>query len=402
MTLRDSLLSAMESRERHTDRWRTFATQHAEVAPSVEEEAVLRTLLEAQFVPQTEWGALCVAAETVRQGTATTVLYDEALAQVDEAESFLSLTKADFLHWPWSTLDKAIGGMAPGTLHYVVCPSKGGKTTLCRSATYEWLHQGHKVFYGGFEMKASTLRTMFAADDCGMDPGDVMTGRWLDFPDYAERRGRMALAYREQTAEGSFYQNLRFSSFDTVGRDEVIGMMETAHAWGAKVVIIDHVDHVDGGTAANKGEYSVSVATNKLLLALTKRYNLVTIVTSQTNNTGKAQDRWRDFKPVREEVVKFGGHKKEVAHTMLGFYRPLKPGLTKEDRDRVEYGERSAEDFLLTGANAFNIIGHRAYGSHNGMRGYLGWERGRIIEPSFALLADIEAQKNAIKTNRSV
>lgn len=399
MTLRESLLKAIAARLQHKERWAAFVAEHP-VAPSVEEEALLRTLYEAVDIPVAEWGPLCVSAERLRKQAVSQQLDDEADTQIREAEAFLDLTADRFLHWPWAALDEVVGGMAPGTLHYIVCPSKGGKTTLCRSAVTQWCKQGKKVLYGGFEMKAETLRTMAAAEEVGLDPGDILTGAWLHHEHYGSMRAEMVRAYQMQRHPDHWYQNLRFTGFESVGPKEVEQMMETAHTWGADVVVIDHVDHLDGDGKAT--EFEVSIRANKLLLRLAKKYNLTVIITSQTNQTGRQHDRWRDHKPLRDEVVRFGDIKKQVATTMIGFFRPLKPGVTKEERDQVEYGERDATDLLLSGANRFNVIASRTYGSRIGRTGLVGWERGRIVDAPHALLAEYEARRHAIKTNKDV
>ena len=397
VTLRESVVQAVET-------WQTapkarkaaLLSEYEGLGPTPEEEAILR--LVAAFVPENEWVCLCVIAKGIRERAVHQHLAGEAEAQIQGAEAYLDLTDKDYLHWPWSTLDAAIGGMAPGTLHYIVCPSKGGKTTLCRSAVAEWCKQGKKVLYGGFEMKAETLRTMYAADDCGLDPGDVLTGAWLGFDNYEALRDRMKAAYREQRRADHWYQNLRFTSYERVGPAEITGMMEMAHEWGADATVIDHIDHV-GGTPG-KNEFGVSVETNHRVLELTQKFGLKTIITSQTNQTGKAQDRFRDHKALRDEVVRFGDAKKQVATTMFGFYRPLRPGVTKEEREMVEYGEKPLTDLLLTHANRFNIIASRTYGSRIGTTGVVGWERGRIVEPSQGLLNEIESARHAIRTKR--
>jgi len=399
VTLRDSLVQAITTwKQAPLERKKATLTTYAGYGPTPEEEVILTGLYEASFIPMNEWVCLCVVAKTIREQEAKKLLDGEAEAQIQGAEAFLDLTEEDYLHWPWSTLDAAIGGMAPGTLHYIVCPSKGGKTTLCRSAVAEWCKQGKKVLYGGFEMKAETLRTMYAADDVGVDPGDILSGAWLQWDHYEALRERMRAAYREQRRPDHWYQNLRFTSYERVGQKEVREMMEIAAEWGGEVVVVDHVDHL-GGTPG-KNEFSVSVESNHLLLELTQKYGTKTIITSQTNQTGKAQDRWRDHKALRDEVVRFGDVKKQVATTMFGFFRPLKPGITKEEKEQVEYGERSLTDLLLTNANRFNIMASRTYGSRIGMTGVVGWERGRIVEPSQGLLNEIEAAKHAIKTKR--
>lgn len=400
MTLRDSLVQAVEfwRRPGTLEMKRAFLERNANVIPSAEEEALLSLL--GAFIPSHEWGAICVLAESYRRDHADDTLAGGAAEQVAGAMDFLEYTPKDFLRWPWKALDELVGGMAPGTVHYIVCPSKGGKTTLCRSASRHWIKAGVKVLYGGFEMKAETLRTMYAADDCGLDPGDVLSGKWLGFAHYHELRARMADAYREQEREGSPYQNLRFTSFEHVGRDQVEEMMQTAASWGAGVVIVDHIDHVDGGDARSRGMYETSVKTANLFLTLTKKYRLKTIITSQVNNSGLGQDRFRNHRPVQIQAVKFGAHKLETATTMLGMYRPLVPSFGKEDRQRVEFGQAVVEEYLWTNVNAFNVMAHRNYGGHIGRRAHLGWERGQIVDPPPSVQAELEAAKHGIKTAR--
>ena len=402
MTLRESLVAAIADwmLPGHMDKKRAFLAGEGNVAPSVEEETILRGLYEAISLPENEWGAIAVIAEKLRKAKVEKHLSGEAEAQIDGAERFLDLQAKDFLCWPWESMHNAVGGMGPGTLHYVVCPSKGGKTTLMRSATALWCQQGKRVLYGGFEMKAETLRTMYAADEAGMDPGDVMSGAWLGFDHYHELRARMVTAYQQQRNPDHWYSRLRFTGFETVGVKEVEAMMEQAHEWKADAVIVDHVDNLEGD--GRQRDYDVSVAVNKLMLKLAKRWDLKVILTSQTNNTGKAQDRWRDHRNLRDEIVRYGDLKKQVATTMTGLFRPVRPNLTKEEKERVEMGDLPMSHALLTGANKFCIMANRPYGSRIGNVGYLGWERGRIVEPSQALLNDIEAARHSIKTNRSV
>lgn len=366
--------------------------------PTPAEELDLTTSLEALHIPAEEWGGVCALADNIRQSNAEQGLTEEADAQIDRAERFLDYTAKDFLKWPWQALHDAVGGMAPGTMHYIICPSKGGKTTLAKSATKAWCQSGHKVLYGGFEMKAETLRTMYAAEECGFDPGDITSGAWLEWPDYHYHRQRMVEAYAMQREAGHWFQNLRFTSYEHVGPKQVQEMMDTAKDWGADAVLIDHVDELEGD--ARQSDFQVSVASNKLLLKLTKRHDLKTIITSQTNNTGKAHDRWRDHKPLRDEIVRFGDIKKQVATTMIGFNRPLKPGLTREERDMVEHGERQISEFLMVGANRFNVMASRTYGSRIGTMGLLGWDRGRIVDAPEALLKEVESARHAIRTKR--
>lgn len=367
--------------------------------PTGEEEDVLRQCIESASVPEEEWGAVCLLAERIRRSRAEESLKDEAEAQVQGAERHLALGRGDYLRWPWASLDALVGGMAPGTLHYIICPSKGGKTTLCRSATALWCKAGKRILYGGFEMKAETLRTMFAADDVGIDPGHVVSGAWLDFPNHADLKERMKSAYHHQRDPSHWYQNLRFTSYEFVGPKEIREMMALAADWKADAVVIDHVDNLDG---AGKSEISTSEASNKLLLRLTKRHDLKTIITSQTNNTNKSTDRWRDHRPLRDEYVRYGDIKKQVATTMIGLVRPVRPGLTKAEKDAVEWGDKPLSDALWPGINLAHLMASRTYGSRIGQRAHLGWERGRIVDAPTNVQAEVDAAKHGIRTNRDI
>ena len=398
MNLRDSLVQAITTwKQAPLERKQATLTKYSGYGPTPEEEAILSSLYEASFIPMNEWVCLCVIAKTIREQEAKKLLDGEAEAQIQGALANLDRTADDYLHFPWAKMDEDIGGMGPGTVHLIVCPSKGGKTTLCTSAAEAWAKQGKRVLYGGFEMKAEALRTMYAAFEVGINPGDVLSGKWKSWLDHKVWHEKMADAFHDQMRPGHWYQNLRFTSFETVGAKEVHEMMATAHAWEADAVLYDHLDHV---SLEKRSETEGSNAVMRLIHQLTKKYELCTIGTSQTNQMGKQFDRFRDHRPIREEHVKFGSTKKEIATTMTSFYRPLKPGLTKEERERVEAGELEIGQVLLTGANAYTIMANRNYGDHLGRRGYVGWERGRIVEPSQGLLNEIEAAKHRIQTAR--
>lgn len=366
--------------------------------PTPDEEATLRTIPEAASIPSEEWGAVCALWENMRRSRAEESLAAEASQQIDDGLKMLDYTEDHYLHWPWPAMDAVVGGMAPGTLHYVVCPSKGGKTTLCRTAASHWVHEGKRVYYAGLEMTAKLLRMMYAADDCGVDPGDVVTGAWLQRPDVDVLRDQLRAAWLEQDAPSSPYRNLKFAPFQSVDRTVAREMMQVAADWGADVVIVDHVDHVDGSKSGS-GDYQGMKETQHLFLNLAQTHNMKVILTSQMNTTGKSQDLWRDHRPLRMEHVKYGALKLEVATTMVGMYRPVRVGLTKEEKQSVEAGERSVFDMLEVGVNAVNVLASRPYGSRIGNRAYVGWDRGRIVDAPQSVLASIEARKHAIKTN---
>ena len=363
--------------------------------PTPEEEAVLATLLEATTIPAGEFGGVCLVAENVRRGQAERALADEASQQIADGMVVLDYTADRYLRWPWQSLHDLTGAMAPGTVHIVACPSKGGKTTLMRSATDLWARNGDRIYFGGFEMPAKMLRAMYAADECGVDPGDVVTGAWLSRPDKDELRLRLREAFQRQEDPASHHRNIAYSAFSHVTTQAIRTMMRQAADWGAKAVIVDHTEHVDVGMGGNA--YGTAVAVCQLLESAAKEYEVVVIATSQLNTADKRTDPWRDHRALRTEHVAFGAKKEQIATTMFGFVRPVKPDLTKEEKSQVESRERSVYDMLIPHVNQANLIASRPYASRIGNRALVGWERGRIVDlpPNMAL--DVQASQHGIK-----
>lgn len=366
--------------------------------PSPEEEAALRGTLESASIPEEEWGAVCLLVERIRQRNAEQDLSDEASEQIAEAVATLDYGAERYLKWPWKALHDLTGAMAPGTVHIVACPSKGGKTTLMRSATELWARQGERIYFGGFEMPAKMLRSMFAADECGVDPGDIVTGAWLHRADKDVLRLRLREAFQRQEDPTSHYQNIAYSSETNVTPQAVRAMMQTAADWGARCVILDHLENVTG---VGNGFQNASAVCH-LLADLAKKLNLVVIGTSQLNTPDKRHDIWRDHRPLRHESVAYGNVKMQVATTMFGFVRPVRPGLTKQEKAEVEAREKTVYECLSAGVNEANLIASRPYASRIGQRALLGWKAGRIVDADPSVILDHQAGRHGIKTSRGI
>ena len=70
----------------------------------------------------------------------------EASDQIVDALIDLDRDPSCYLHWPWPTLDRLVGGMAPDEVYFVCAFSSGGKTTFLASAVNRWLDLGRRVY----------------------------------------------------------------------------------------------------------------------------------------------------------------------------------------------------------------------------------------------------------------
>lgn len=305
----------------------------------------------------------------------------EQAEQVHEAERAVRRSASEFLEWPWAPLSHVMGAMGPGTLGFVCAASGAGKTSFLVSAARRWFLAGKRILFAGFESRPHILRTQWACRTLGIDAGHVLGGRAeQEILDWRRVRERLAMEIRLQH-DGPVAEQVRFAPFRFVNVARLAQMFREAADFGADVVIIDHIDHVDGGKG---GAYESSLHAVRELLTLTQDHELRVVCASQTNLANAGGDPLRFHRPVHREHVKFGNHKLEVADFALGLYRPLKPTVPRETLTLWKEGRADLAAVLEHGVTELNVMKHRLYGTREGERIRLGFSHGDILDAPLA------------------
>lgn len=293
--------------------------------------------------------------------------------QVDAAHAVLNRDARSVMTYPIGTIAKLRGGWSPGEVDFLAAASNSGKTTLLSTLSRKWVSDKRKVYYAGFELPAHQLRLQWAAREAGYLPGEIVSGEYLSRPDSDIVRAKVAESLKQQEERLEY---LRCADVNFVDVKGLKAMTHEAAEWGADVFIIDHIDHVEG-TGDLHGQSRQVVAT---MLEIAKSTGLRFLVATQLNQQGLAQDFLRSHRPVREEYIKQGGHKKEVATFMMGLARAIRRDVTKEElkavRDRVAEIGTIEEPF----ASQVNVMKHRHYGERVGQVRMLAWERGEYTD----------------------
>lgn len=281
----------------------------------------------------------------------------EQEAQLAEADRFLEFGAGDFLRWPWPTLDRVLGGMAPGKVHWMAAMTGAGKTSLAMSATKCWMTAGHRVYVAGLELEPFELRTQLACRVLGLDHGELFKGNLQQHPHWAEIRERLRTELRAQKTD-PFYQHVRLAPFPLLTSTVAATLCERAADWGAAVLVIDHADHLDA-EARGGHERAESLAIVKTLNALAKALKLRVFVTSQVNREGRANNKLRDHYPLTAEMVRHGDHKMHTATTFFGARRPLRADATKEQRAQAQASYTAVREILEPRAMGINVLKDR-------------------------------------------
>jgi len=291
--------------------------------------------------------------------------------QIDVGKRRLSLRAQAVMRYPIGALDRLRGGWMPGEIDILCGTSGGGKTTILTTLTKRWIDEGRKVMYAGFEMPAPNLRLMWAASAAGYRPGDILSGDYLSWPNVELVNVNLASAMEAQRA---VLDRLRCADLPFVDVRSITRLLDEATAWGADVVIIDHLDHVQG-----TGElYSQSRQVIAALLDRARDTGIRILGATQLNNMGKNDDPFRSHRAIREEWVKMGSHKMEVATFMWGLSRVLRRDVTPEELKAVREKRAALKSIEQPYAAQVNVMKHRWYGERTGDIELLKWERGQF------------------------
>jgi len=268
-----------------------------------------------------------------------------------------------------------VGGIAPGDVWFLASFSGNGKTSLLMSLVLRLLGAGRTVFYMGLESRPHILRTHLACLRLGLDVGDVLSGAARAWPNWDEKRAEL-LADLE-------YQRLRLEGWRMIvdGRPAIdaggVGpALREAALHAADLVVIDHIDHLQLGESGSVYEQSRRVTHE--ILRLTQEYRLRLLIATQLNNEAARGDRLAVYQAPQPQHVFMGAHKRMIATGMLGLFRPLRGGLTKEDVAAVRSGAAEAKTILEPQTMGVVCMKHRYYGHRETARCMLRIERGRV------------------------
>ena len=295
-------------------------------------------------------------------------------AQVQEARAELARPLSDYLDWPYPSLAHVMGGWAPGEVCIAGAFSGGGKTLFTTNVEHELLLTGRRVYHIGLETRPALVRTHFACLKLGYYVGDVLSGeakKRADWPD-------MELALRQEIASGFRAEYpLIVNKERWLDLPRLTKALEEAAFYGAHLVVIDHMDHL--ATPEHQSLYQASVQVTRRLVEMTQALGLRVLALTQLNNDAVRGDVLARFYAPKPEQVYMGGHKRQVATTMLGIYRPMDPDVRPDDVKAARDGK--LEPLKCTQPNVMGVcvMKHRHYGNREGRTIKLGVEQGRLV-----------------------
>jgi DnaB helicase-like protein len=304
--------------------------------------------------------------------------------QIIEALQHIDRHPDSLVRWPYPELDVVTGPMGGGEVWFTAAFSGGGKTTFVVSTIDAWRRMGKKVYVMPLELKPSRFRTYLACMETGTPPGDALSGQLRADPSRREERERLKEAVTRQFEDE--YSNLvRIDNQDSINVAGLEKGLKAAKNFGADVVIVDHIDHIEGGNGSNL--YTESVAVNNAALRMAQDNDLLLWFTSQLNmEIVKGRDHLAKFGAPMQHHLMFPTAKIKNATGIIGLFRPLRamhPGETAKEYAAAlkdaRSGQADATTALEPGVMGVTAMKLRNYGQHEGRKIALAFERGRVL-----------------------
>lgn len=307
-----------------------------------------------------------------------------AAEQVVEAAAYLDRHPDLSVRWPFPELDALTGPMNGGEVWFLCAISAGGKTTFVTSAIEQWWQRGRRIYVMPLETRPRAFRTYLACMACGIHPGDALSGNLRTMPDGEAKRSAIKAALSAQV-KSPFVDRVMVSEQPAINVRGLENGLKEAKAFGADVVVVDHIDHIAGGEGSNL--FAESKAVNDAALRMAQDNDLLLLFTSQLNlQVSRTPDHLSKYQPPRVHDVFLPSIKLQNATGMVGLFRKIRerrenelPDEYHEQLKRARKGEIAPTEVLDRTVMGVNAMKLRHYGARDGERIFLGFEHGRVV-----------------------
>jgi hypothetical protein len=300
-------------------------------------------------------------------------------AEWETAEAFwLSVgLSAPVCEWPWSSLQDLIGSILPGDVGVIGARTGDGKSTfvanLIRGLVWPDPRKVSGITVAPLEQSPAVFQVKLACLDVCLPIPEVFRHQWHRMPDGSRERLLEAVARQGQRP---LREAVNYCPASTLNREGLATLVSTAAEWHHRLVIIDHLHHMEHGDGPeNRGIR----ATMKLAKDLARRHDIAILFTAQLGR-GDLRDRKRKFYPPELTDLQGASGIEQVADWVLLLHQPLLAETKSGDIEEVLTGQRDYRSVFKLDTVAVTCAKHRLDGTarHQGVE--LRFSHGRITD----------------------
>jgi hypothetical protein len=269
-----------------------------------------------------------------------------------------------------------------------------------------WVQRGFRVSYLPLESDPGEVYARMACFRLGINADDALSLRLRERAeagdaDAAEQVAGMTALYRSLRTDREWMERFCVEPVDTLSPQSFQRAIRAARALESDIIVVDHVDHVEGEADDYSPEIKLSNQLQTLALKASKDLGIPVVLASQLNSSRTGGDRLAHYRPPMADWMFNKGKKEQVGAQILGLYRPLDPNADEELVRRVRSG--SAEPWRIALPHRMGISGMKMrFGGANKERTlHLEYRDGLLSDLPDDAQRDLEAQQHGIRTDAS-
>lgn len=298
---------------------------------------------------------------------------------IEAARERLTLHPTNRVRFKPRALHDTLRYLSPGQFWVGAAHTGIGKTTFTLSVINDWVEAGIKVCLVPTELEDTEVRRDIACLRAGVDKQVAIENSWDEHPDGLEMLERVD---EELYAQGSgvFADNLLILPYRELDENLVLEAAGEAGKFGAKVLVVDHLDHVD-----YEGRQAFGLA-GRLAQAMkhgAEEYDLTAFGLKQIHSEAAKGDPLARYLPPQLHQLQGGYLTGQNAVVVFGLYRPLLP-LSGKEGEATLRGVRAKliepTSLLMRNTMGVVVLKHRPQGRLEGRRCLLHVENGRVTD----------------------
>lgn len=295
-----------------------------------------------------------------------------AANQVLDAIIRLNIMPSELPRLPWDSLHDVLGYLWPESFWVVAAATGNGKSTFLMQLVDAWAAEKRPVYMLPLEQPAEIMRQYWAALANNLDPMRVLENDWAHLP--AKARIAVGGHLNWQIEADGGRDLVRFSGAQFVGERQIVQEFHAAAAFGASVIVIDHLHRLDteGGNS-----WTALVRLCQTIKECAKTFRIPVLAAAQLHRD-KEGDVLAPFLPPKPTAIQGGEVVRQECDVAIGLYRPLVETFNAEDARLIRLGKAKVRPLLEPNTVGVHVLKHRVRGKALGEIVKLGYDHGRI------------------------
>ncbi len=276
--------------------------------------------------------------------------------------------------WPWRAVQKLVGSVLPREVWVAAGQTGNGKSQWIANLVARLAkRETFRLTVAPLERKPRELRGLWACLDLALEPWPAFKHQWHLLP----RGARAALLeHMNRQVKSPLRERIAMAPESNLDRRGLERLVARAHEWGHRLLIVDHVHHMDHGDGPeNRGIRE----TMKLAKRLAQETDIAILFTAQLNRGQKGDGHQRYYPPDMTDLQGSSAIE-QVADAILLLYRPLRPDVKPADIQAVRMGHADRDTIFQPNTMAVRCGKHRLDGSKLGKDALLHIRAGVISD----------------------